>query len=1043
MVDSSAHNPPYTAMFHNRYLLVLIIIIVLVGGLSALINLPRLEDPRITLRNPTVITFFPGASSERVESLVTKPIEDELRELYEIKEIESTSRDGASVIAIELQDWTDASNNEQIFSKIRDRLDDAARTFPPGVLPPDFDDKRGASAFTLIVAISAQQDQTDQLGILNRLAEELADRLRNVTGTEIVRLYGEPQEEITVEVAEDQLSALGLNNAQLAQLIASADSKNAAGALRAEGRSVFIEVEGELETLNRIASIPVGQTQTGGILYLGDIANITKSIQDPPIEIAFTDADNRSIFVAARMTDKLRVDHWTVSANAVLTQFEEEFGPSADIQTIFEQNAYTNQRLGELSFNLAMGVMVVMLVVLVSMGWKPSLIVGLALPLAMAGAVFSLSFFGEEIHQMSIFGMIIAIGLLIDNAIVMTDEVRKNIRKRQMTPVMALSKAVAHLKIPLFASTLTTILGFMPVFLLPGNIGDFVSPIAISVVMALVFSFFLSLTVIATLAAIFTKKKASGPQSWWRSGVHNKVLDGRYRHLLRGALLKPRRAVAIALILPVIGFGLASQLPNVFFPSADRDHFEVQVWMPEDASIARTSALVRDIALVIRAQDHTERTHWLVGGSTPSVYYNQIKNKDNYAAYAQGIVFAESAPKANRLIPQLQNILDERFPEARIIVRAFAQGPPVSSPVAFRVVGTNAQTLRVLGERVRLELEQHPDVTHSFASMEGGKQKFWLEADEDKARLAGLTLNDVAMQFQAQLEGMTGGTVLEDLEELPVRVRAPNETRSDLARIASLRINSPVLDDWIPASALGDIVLKPETTVITRRDGERINQVEAFLHPGAAPISVARDVQKALGEEGFALPAGYRLEVAGDADAQKEALGLLMTYLPVLLVLMVSTLILSFKSVALAGVIGAVAALSGGLGFLSLAISGFPIGFNPLIGTAGLVGVAINGSIVVLAAIRANPNASAGDIDEILHETMGCARHILSTTFTTVAGFMPLLISGGTFWPPLAIVIAGGVGFSVILSLYFTPAVYALISRAKEEKIVELQGVPA
>ena len=294
---------------------------------------------------------------------------------------------------------------------------------------------------------------------------------------------------------------------------------------------------------------------------------------------------------------------------------------------------------------------------------------------------------------------------------------------------------------------------------------------------------------------------------------------------------------------------------------------------------------------------------------------------------------------------------------------------------------------------MRLALENHPGVTHAFASIEGGKPKFWLEADEDKARLAGLTLNDIALQFQTQLEGMTGGTVLEDLEELPVRVRNENKTRSDLTRITSLKINSPVLEDWIPASALGEIVLKPEITSITRRNGERVNNIKAFLHPEIAPIDVTNAILKNLDESRFVFPAGYRLEIAGDANAQTEAVGQLLTYAPVLLVVMVSTLILAFRSLVLAGIIGGVAALSAGLGFLSLGISGFPIGFNPLIGTAGLVGVAINGSIIVLAAIRADAEASAGNIDAIIHETMGSARHILSTTFTTVAGFMPCYLA--------------------------------------------------
>ena len=1031
---------PHTLLFRNRYLLWLCIVILLVAGTSALINLPRLEDPRITNRNPTVLTFFPGASAERVESLVSKVIEDELRELYEIKDLESVSRAGASIVSVELQDWTDASNNEQIFSKIRDALEDASRQFPPGVSKPEFDDKRGATAFTMVVALSLPSDATEQLTILNRLSAELADRLRSLPGTEIVRRYGDPQEEILVTLDMPQLNAMGLTAGDIAQRIQAADSKQAAGALHSSNRSLLIEVDGALESLRRISDIPVYEDAEGASLHLRDIARIEKTSRDPASEIAFTEADQRSIFVAARMTDNLRVDVWNQSATEVVHMFKEEFGASADIHTLFVQNDYTEERLSNLGGNLLAGMLVVMLVVLVSMGWRPSLVVGLALPLSMAGAIFSLSFFGEEIHQMTMFGMIIAIGLLIDNAIVVTDEVRKNIRERGLSSMAGLSKAVKHLKVPLFASTLTTIIGFMPVFLLPGNIGDFIGPIAISVVMALVFSFVISITLIAALAAIWTgppqasqSAEAQIPESrqsrWWQAGLKLPRLSSGYRRTLSWGLRHPWMAIGLSLILPILGLALASQLPNVFFPSADRDHFEVQVWLPEESAITVTQRTAQEMNRLINQQAGVARTHWMVGGSTPSVYYNQIMNKDNFASYAQAIVFADNAADANALIPKLQARLDEQFPEARTVVRAFAQGPPSSAPVSFRIVGPNPDVLRELGESVRLALEKQSGVTHAFASIEGGKAKLWLKADEDQARLAGLTLDDIARQFESQLEGLTGGTVLEGLESLPVRVRVDDHTRSQMSRIASLRINSPTLEQWIPAAALGDFELTPELTAITRRNGERVNTVEAFLHPNVAPLSVTQNVLESLELGGLDLPHGYRLEVAGDADAQKEAVGNLVTYAPVLMIVMIATLILAFRSLALAGLIGAVAVLSAGLGFFSLYLSGFPLGFNPIIGTAGLIGVAINGSIVVLAALRANPVAATGDVEAMVGETLGSARHILSTTLTTVAGFTPLLLNGGSFWPPLAVVIAGGVGFSVILSLFFTPAVYALIQR--------------
>ena len=261
--------------------------------------------------------------------------------------------------------------------------------------------------------------------------------------------------------------------------------------------------------------------------------------------------------------------------------------------------------------------------------------------------------------------------------------------------------------------------------------------------------------------------------------------------------------------------------------------------------------------------------------------------------------------------------------------------------------------------------------------------------------------------------------------------------RSTIASLSTLRLTIPGSDDWLPANALGELRLQPELAAISRRNGERVNEVLGYLRQGALPIEVTREVLRKVDEGGIRLPPGYRLEVAGDSAEQQQALTQLLTYVPVLATLMVSTLVLSFRSFALAGLVGLVALFSVGLGMLSLWVSAFPLGFNPIIGSAGLIGVAINGSIVVLAAIRANPLARAGDAGAIIDETLGATRHIVSTTLTTVGGFIPLLMfTGGDFWPPLAVVIAGGVGLSGILSLVLTPVAYRLLPRAANGGVV-------
>ncbi|MEJ2693643.1 MAG: efflux RND transporter permease subunit [Candidatus Thiodiazotropha sp.] len=1026
---SERMDSPLGLFTRNVHLLILTILMILVAGISALMSLPRIEDPRITTRNAFVVTPFPGASAARVEALVSKKIEDRLRELSEIKTIESVSRSGISVIIIELQDWVGRDENEQIFSQVRDRL--AAADLPAGAGPPEFDDMRGAVAYSMIFALSWRDEEPGELGILNRVAERFGDRLRNIPGTEQVVVFGVAQEELHVDVDAAEAAALGITLDGLAARIGEADARRSAGTLHQGARNLSLEISGALDSAQRIAAIPLSDDGRSGQIHVGDIADVRKRWRDPPEQIALYNG-RRSLLLALRTEPDIRLDRWAEQVRETVEAFSDEIDPRIDLATAFDQSRYTDERLGGLAGNLIAGASVVMLVVWLTMGWRPALIVGSALPLSAGLSLFGLTLFGEQIHQMSIFGMIIAIGLLIDNAIVVTDQVVMR-RRRGSTPVAAVTESVRHLFVPLFASTLTTILGFMPVFLLPGNIGDFVGPIAVAVVLALIASFVLAMTVIPALAGLLAQAEQVQRRRWWRDGIRSQRIAAGYLGLLNLAIDHPRTTLLLSALLPVTGFVLASGLGMQFFPPADRDQVEVQVWMPNGSSIQHTARRVGEIEQALRESGVVRDLTWVVGASSPPVYYNQLRLQDNNPAYARGVVQLRRAVTAKSSEDLLQDRLSERFPDAQIVVRAFGQGPPITAPIGLRIVGPDPDRLRVLGERLRELLQRQPSVTHTQASIQGGEPKLWLDADERQAALAGLTLAEIASQFQAALDGRIGGRVLEDLEDLPIRVRYALGDRNRVEAISTLSLSVKGGAAWIPANALGPVRLTPELQGITRRNGERVNTINGYLRQGALPIEVSNAVLADIAAGELVLPPGYRIDLAGDSAEQQRAVGQLMTYVPLLATLMVATLVLSFRSFALAGLIGVVALFSTGLGMLSLWVGGYPLGFNPIIGTAGLIGVAINGSIVVLAAIRNNPAALAGEGRAIVQETMGATRHIVSTTLTTVAGFMPLLLfSGGDFWPPLAIVIAGGVGLSGLLSLVLTPAAYRLIYRNRQ-----------
>ena len=589
--------PWYTLFYRRGHLLILSLLVLVTAGLSALGSLPRIEDPRIDTRNALVITQYPGASAERVEALVSDVLEDRLREIFEIKEVKSTSRAGISIILIETQDWINNSSNEQLFSEIRDAIGAAAESFPEGAMAPVFDEKRGATAFTLLLSVRADHFENTPITLTARLAQELTDRLRNVNGTELVRVYGAPQEEISVNIDPIKLAATGLTLQQVSNLISRADPKLPAGMLNSQQSNLRFTVGEGLNGVHMIASIPL-VNQQGRYLRVEDVATVERSFTTPRNEVAFLNGEE-SIFVAARMQPSLRSDVWTENALAVVEQFNKDFSGTLTATVAFEQNEYTATRLADLSMNLLMGCAVVMMVILLFMGFRAAWIVGLALPLCAAFALFSLSFYDEQIHQMSIFGMIIAIGLLIDNAIVITDEIRINLQDPNLTRVGAMAKSVSHLFVPLLASTLTTILGFMPIFLLDGNIGDFVGPIAISVVMALIGSLFISLTIIAALAARFLPKHDNSSQheiaskAWWKVGLQAPELSLAFKKQLGRWVKQPILVLPVIAILCLSGFVLSGTLANVFFPSADRDQFEVYLWTKEGSSIDNTTSYVK------------------------------------------------------------------------------------------------------------------------------------------------------------------------------------------------------------------------------------------------------------------------------------------------------------------------------------------------------------------------------------------------------------------------------------------------------------------
>lgn len=1034
-----------TRLVHDRRMMVLIVLLVVVAGLSSVAILPRMEDPILSKRVAIVTTQLPGADATRVEALVTEKIEDRLREIEEIKELRSQSRPGISTITIELLD--SITRSDEVWSKIRGKIEDALPFLPPQASRPQFDDLE-VRAFARIVSVVWKDGGEPDFSVLRRTAKNLQDRLQSLPGTETVDRFGDPGEEVLVKVDPQRVAALGLSTEDLAAQLAAYDAKDAAGTVRGRDLNLAVQVGNQFYRLDDIARADI-RGSDGRFVRLDQVAEISLSTPQPlPRQARHGDLPAISLGVLIR--PEVRIDQWSIAADELLTDFKRELPAGLGLAEVMNQAGYVQVRLTSLVANLAAGGLAVCVVILLLMGWRSAIVVATALPLTILTVLFAMRVLGVPVHQMSITGLIIALGLLIDNAIVMADEVRSELSAGR-SPSDAVADVVRRLTAPLLGSTLTTAFAFAPIVLMPGPAGEFVGSIATSVILAIFASLVFSLTVISAFAAIFIRvlpndvnRDSSAGQgssilTFLQHGFSSQRLAVGYRKTLAMLFRHPKSSIALTLVFPIAGFALAPFLPEQFFPPADRDQFHIEVELDTGSSLASTRRVAERVDEVL-ANEAIEQVDWYFGESAPTFYYNIIANRKGTPNFGQAIVRTGDAEVVGAMIRRLQTRLDRDVPEARVLVRQLEQGPPFDAPIELRLFGPDLDTLMTLGNRLRTVLASIPQITHTRSLLGETLPKATIDVDAQSAGLAGLTPRQIADQVQMSLDGRLGGTLVQETEELPVRVRTNDPSRSEVAGLRSIELVSTASRSgaaglegagnsatMVPLAAVSQLSLQPQPGVIVRLNRQRMNEIGGYLVAGMLPSIALAEFERRYEASGIVLPPGYKLRYGGEASKRDDAVGNLVASVGVLMAMMTATLVLSLGSFRLAAVIGAVAALSVGLGLLSIGVGGYPFGFMAIIGTMGLIGVAINDSIVVVAALQEQHGDGQTSPDELAVTVSHCTRHVIATTLTTVAGFAPLILAGGQFWPPLAVAISGGVVGATLLAIVFVPAAYRMV----------------
>lgn len=1011
----------------NPRLLLMTIVLIVIAGVSSFTALPRMEDPILTARFGLVTTVFPGASPERVETLVSKNIEQQLADIKEIREITSINRNGVSVIVVELNEELQKEQVSTTWGIVRERLAAAHGAMPTLAMKPKLKEL-DAKANAMLVAVCWESSEPASYSILRRLAKRLQDRLDQVAGTEKTDLFGDPREEFVVEVEREKANSLGLSAAQIAQAIAGNDTKLPAGRVQAQSSGLTLEVQGNLDTKTRLNQIPLRLDRSGSTIQLGDVAIVNRSSPDPAPAKAFV-GNKPSIVVGAQLVDSHRIDTWRSDVQQVLDQFQGELPSGVGLRIVFDQYPYVEQRFLSLEQNFIVGLISVFLCTAIWMDLRSAIIVGFMLPLNCLLILPVMMIMRIPLHQMSVSGLVIAMGMLVDNAIVVVDHIGHKVSHGWSLRDAALD-AANYLMVPLMGATLTTVFSFAPIALMPGATGEFVGSIAMVTMITVGLSYFLSLTVIPGISLLIFKQnlRKSNPLTN-PFGISADL----YRFALRCLLRFPILGAMLTATTAILGLMLFADLDDQFFPPADRDQFHIEMDLSANSSMNETQRIAEQIRKLAVADPGVDEVTWFIGESAPMFYYNVATVRSNQPSYGQALVKCKSAIAAKEAMLRLQPNLTEAFPEAIISVRQLEQGPPFTAPIEVRITGPDIERLRSLAADVRKIMAATRGITHTRCEAEEITTKGKINVDQTASYVAGYDLTTIAASLNSSLDGIVGGSILEGTEEIPVRVRMNNNQRGDLNQVASIELQGAAPKEFlrhqgIPLSAITNFVLSSDVGSITRINRLRCADVHGFLPAGVLPSMVHQDFKRNLAESEFELPPGYEIQLLGAAGEQQQALGNLTVYATVMGAALVATLVVSLNSFRMAALVGLVSLLSVGYSIVSLAWLELPFGFMAIIGIVGMLGVAVNDSILMVTSFMLDQAAKSGNKQQIIEIAVENSRHILVTSITTIAGFLPLYMSGGEFWPPTAICVSMGVAGSTFLALFFVPCGYWVLN---------------
>lgn len=1005
---------PNFAVKNYQFTLV-VFLMALAVGISALFSIPRAEDPSVNSPQLTVVAVYPGTNPTDMEELVVNPLEDKLNSLDNVKKITTTIDDGLAVLQVQ---FTYDQQLEDKYNEVVREVNTLRQTLPADLASLDVRKVTPADVNIVQVALVSE---TASYAALKKQAVELQARLEKIKALKKVETWAYPEPQVRISLNLERMAQYGLGINRVIGAVQGENGNIPGGSVEEGGRKYNIKTSGRYTSLDEMRKTIVANTPTK-VVYLKDLAEVAFSHEE---EVYLGRLNGRrAVFVTAAQKDKQNITAVSARVNQVLAQFQQELPPAITYVKSFDQAENVNQRLGGFArdFGIAIGLV---LLTLLPLGRRASVVVMISIPLCLAVGLAILNFFGFSINQLSIVGLVVALGLLVDDSIVVVENIERYLRAGYGR-VEAAIKATEQISLAVVGCTVVLVFAFLPLIFLPEASGDFIRSLPMAVVSTVLASLGVALTIVPFLASRLLAKHTQAEGNFFLRGLH-RVLNRTYKPLLDRALHRPYLTLGTAAAIFAGSLALIPRVGFSVFPRSEKPMFLITVDTPLGTSLYETNRVARlvEAELAQHAQVRNYATN--VGKGNPRIYYNVVP-RNEAANFAE--VFVQLKPTE---IPEIESFVTElrgkfaAVPGARIEVKQFEQGPPVEAPIAIRVFGDNLDSLRSLAFRVENLLARTEGTVYVNNPLTTLSTNLKVNINKDKAGLLGIATSDIDRTVRLGVAGLNVGRFKAegDDDEYNINVSLPRGPRQTLDVFDKLYVSSNA-GALVPLRQVAQVELETSPPSIRHYDKDRYVTITAFVKPGYLTNNVYNEAVKSL--DGFRFPAGYHYVAAGDKESAKDSSGGLGGIIIVTVFGILAVLILEFRtfksvlivlSVIPLGVVGAVAALL---------LTGNSFSFVAIIGLIALIGIEVKNSIL-LVDFTNQLRAQGVPLEEAI-EQAGETRFvpILLTTLTAIGGLLPLVLEFNPLYSPLAWVLIGGLTSSLLLTRIVTPVLYKLLA---------------